>query len=82
MPKKPASLTDWIRNTVPRQPTKCTVCRNVKLAEAIAQFRQARADGRTAISWAQFRREFLLPNGLEVAYDTMQNHLRKCLGER
>lgn len=82
MAKKPASVADWIAKTAPHQPTKCTVCRQPDLATAIAQFHAARKAERTAISWAQFRRDFLLPNGFLVGYDTMQHHVRKCLEDK
>jgi hypothetical protein len=78
MPKKQI-LADWLSKTRPRQPTKCSVCRNADLAGAIAEFHAARESGRTAISWAQFRRDYLVPNGLNVAYDTMQHHVRTCI---
>lgn len=73
------ALSDWLSKTKPRQPSKCSVCRNKELASAIAEFHAARESGRTSVSWAQFRRDFLVPSGLDVAYDTMQHHVRKCI---
>lgn len=73
-------LSDWMSKAKPKQPTRCSVCRNAKLAEAIAQFRRAKIENRTTISWAQFRRDFLLPNDLVVTYHVLQHHLRTCMG--
>jgi hypothetical protein len=76
---KKQSLAEWMSKTKPRQPSKCSVCRNKELANAIVEFHKARESGRTTVSWAQFRRDFLVPNGLDVAYDTLQHHVRKCV---
>jgi hypothetical protein len=81
MARKP-SVADWIATATPHQPTKCTVCKQPKLAAAIAQFHAARKSERTAVSWAQFLRDFLLPNGFQIRYDTMQHHVRKCIEEK
>lgn len=73
-------LSEWIKVTQPESNGKCSTCANKALAKTVAEFHAARKSKRTAVTWAQFRRQFLEPNGFRVQYSTMLLHVRNCLG--
>ena len=73
-------VSEWLKAAKREPSRKCTVCADKELSKAIAEFYAARKEGRTMVSWAQFRRQFLVPNGMPINYHTLIHHIRNCMG--
>lgn len=77
---KPSKVASWLKSAKPKRPTKCTICLAEETAAAVLEFHEAKKAKRTAVTWAQFVRDFLTPNGLTVRTDVLYQHLKNCLG--
>ena len=71
------SLTQWAKTAKPRPPDRCFVCRDLAVAEAVAEFCAMKRAGETAIQWSQFIRDYLVDVlGWRYSPDAVLRHVR------